>query len=303
MENQKTILIVGGSGFVGTHLILKLKESHKIFATYYHQQTRVPGVTFLALNVDDKKEVKRILYQIRPDVIIYVAGAPQENLSEANHVHSEKMHLTGLGAVLSSFDIMQPRFIFISNALVFDGSRGNYHENDTVLPRSGFGKIKLSAENTIKGKCLNYLILRSSLIFGRGNGGSLSLVDQLRMQLDQNKRFEVDHSEFHSFVWINCVCDVIDSLIHTAVRNRVFHYGGLTKITLFEFSIAFAKRFKYNSELIIPKAINNQSLHYSEEPFCDYSLNSTQTAEVLKVKTLLLEEGFDLFEKSLVSRC
>ena len=73
MAGTKAILIIGGSGFVGTHLALKLREGYKVFATYHTKRFAIPGVTFYGIK-DPAKFDRRT-----PTVAIRVEGhSPRE---------------------------------------------------------------------------------------------------------------------------------------------------------------------------------------------------------------------------------
>lgn len=300
MGITKAVLIVGGSGFVGTHIALKLRSTYKVFATYHRHPLSIKGVSWIPFNVENRHWVKRVVMMAQPDIVIYAAGNSDIEAAEFNARLAERTHSGGPATIATTTEIIQPRFIYISNPYVFDGSRGNYHENDTVLPQTVLGRMKLGGENVIRSKCLNYIILRCSPLIGRGNGSSISFMDQLRMSLDRDQRFAASHQELHSFAPIEGLTDLLPRLISSGVRNRILHYGGLTKVSAFEFAKAFAKKFKYNPELIIPKTFSSRK-GVLEGSMFDFSLNSTQLTETLKIKPFLLEESLDLIEKQLIS--
>lgn len=303
MANTKSILIIGGSGFIGTQLALKLREGYKVFATYHKSPYAIRGVTFFPFNLENKNWVKRILYTSQPDVLIYVAGNNTMTWSEKNPRQAEGIHTGGPAIIGNSADLIQPRFIFLSNSYVFDGTKGNYHETDTVLPTTILGRMKLGGENVVRSKYLNYIILRSSALFGRSNGKTLSFFDQLRMSLDRNQRFEASKGELHSFAPVQGLCELVLRLVDSGVRNRILHYGGLTKVSFFQFANEFARQFKYDTRLIVPKKTTQKESEKAEEEYVfDFSLNCTQATEILKIKPLLLEEGFDLIKKQLITR-
>lgn len=294
-------MIIGGSGFVGTHLALRLRSKYKVFATYFHNQVEIPGVTYLPMNIENRTWVKRVVYCAVPDVVIYCAGGNSLQWAQRNTRAAERLHTVGPATISSATDVLQPKFILISSCFLFDGHRGNYHETDTVLPDTALGKAKLGGENQIKGKSLNYLIVRSAPLFGRGNGFNLSFFDTLRMALSQGKRMELSTEEVHSFAPVYGFVDLMEQLVDTGIRNKVIHYGGLTKVSYFEFGRAFAKRFGFDPNLILPATTQSKKAQITgEAEIRDYSMNSTFMVENLKTKPLLLEEGFDLIEKNLI---
>ncbi len=299
----KSVLIIGGSGFVGTQLALRLRETYKVYATYHHNPVSIPGVTFLPFNIENRTWVKRIVYMSVPDVVIYCAGSNDLRWAEKNQRGAERLHTVGPATVASATDVLQPKFILLSNSFLFDGHRGNYHEGDTVLPESSLGKAKLGGENQIRGKSLNYLIVRSAPLFGRGNGYNLSYFDKLRTSLARKKQVEAATDEIHNFAPISGFLDMMERLIETGIKNKVIHYGGLTKVSNYEFAQTFAQRFGFDPGLVLPMANNAKKLALTgESSIQDYSLNSSFMVENLKLKPLLLEEGFDLIEKQLVVR-
>ncbi len=299
MSSTKAVLIIGGSGFVGTHLALKLRESYKVFATYHSRQISIPGVTFLPMNVTNQNWVKRIVYTAQPDVIVYAAGSNSFELAEAEPREAERIHTGGPATASNASEIFQSKFIYLSNGYLFDGHRGNYHETDTVLPYIAIGKAKLGGENYIRGRSLNYIIVRSSPVFGRGNGRRLSNLDYLRIKLSKNERIELYGAELHAHIHVSALVGLIARLVDSGPRNKTLHYGGLTKMTDIDFARAFAKRFGFNSDLIHPGR-NAPKKWSGESSIPDFSLNSTQVSESLNVKPLLLEESFDLLEKELI---
>jgi dTDP-4-dehydrorhamnose reductase len=294
VATTKAVLIVGGSGFIGTHLALRLREGYKVFSTYHSHPLAMPGVTFLPMAVSNRNWIKRLVYASQPDVIIYAAGKDDIARTEVDTREAEAIHSSGPGMIWTQAEIFQPKFIYLSNCYTFDGSKGNYRESDIVLPSTTLGKAKVAGENFIRGKSLNYNIVRASPLFGRGNGRVLSFFDQLRMKLDRGMRVELAADELHSFAPVSGFVDLISTLVDGGPRNKIIHYGGLNKLTFQEFGHLFAKRFGYDASLVSGAAPN-------AEPF-DYSLNSSYCVQELKVQPLLLEESFDLIEKQLVPR-
>jgi dTDP-4-dehydrorhamnose reductase len=298
----KSVLIAGGSGFLGAQLALKLREQYKVFALYWSHPLKTKGVTYLPCNLDNRDWVKRIVTMVQPDIVIYVAGNHNREWTELNTRDAERLHATGAATVMSTTEIMQPRFIYVSSSYVYDGLRGNYHEVDIALPGNALGKISLAAENGVRGKSLNYILLRSSPVIGRSHGVNLSFLDRIRMALDRKTKLQLNAKETHSFVHIDTLCDLVGRLINSPIKNKVIHCGGLTKVTSLEFGRMFAKKFGYDPELLIPRQGGAQiKAGLSDRSHYDFSLNSSQAIDLLKLKPLLLEESFDLIQKKLIS--
>ncbi|MCC7442656.1 MAG: sugar nucleotide-binding protein [Bdellovibrionales bacterium] len=293
MRKTKAILIVGGSGYLGSRLAAHLRDGYKVFATYTSHPTRLRGVTYLPFTVFDRDWIKRVMFSIQPEVIFYLAGSDNAAWAERHAREADRIHVSGAVSVLTAAEILQPKFIYLSNSLVFDGKRGNYHETDVVLPSSALGKAKLGGENFIKGRSINYIILRTSPSYGQGTGRRHSFLDRIRIGLERGERLELQDDEAHSFCPTDSLCEVMAKLVEGGPRNSIIHYGGLTKVSHYEFARRFAARFGLNGAKLAPAASAHAEQH-------DYSLNSSQAFKTLKVQPLLLEEGFDLLEQKLV---
>ncbi len=299
MKSTKAILIVGGSGYIGTHLALRLRDKYKVFLSFNKTPTFIEGTTPIPLDVFERDPLKRTMYAIRPEVIVYVAGSNVADDTKDNDRNADRIHAAGAVNILTAADILQPKMIFVSNSYVFDGRKGNYQEKDIVLPGNALGKAKLSAENFIKGRSLNYIIIRSAPVFGRGTYDHPSWLDQVRLSLYRKQRTEVLSSEIHSFAPIFGLIDTIDKAIESSARNKILHYGGLTKLSAYEFCKEFAQRFGYDPSLVLEKKLYTGTM---EIPPQDFSLNCTEAVKTLKVDPFVLEKGFDLFEQELVTK-
>ncbi len=297
--STKAILILGGSGFIGSHLAATLNKKYKVFATYHSHPYSVPGTTYLPFSIDNKLWIKRILHITQPDTIIYLVGSNKREWVETKSRLAEHLHSVGPGNLVNPSEPTQPRFIYISTPYVFDGAKGNYKEQDILMPSTILGRIKIAGENTVRSKFLNYVIVRSSPLFGRGSGIGTTFFDRLRMSLSAGRNFEANPNEIHSYGSVEGLSEMIHRIIDLGVRNKILNYGGITKVSQFELARRFATRFNFDPSLITmkrPEGINP----YEKSPILDYSLNSTPAVELLKIKPLLLEESFDLIDKNLI---
>ncbi|HAR41482.1 MAG TPA: hypothetical protein DCS07_02435 [Bdellovibrionales bacterium] len=302
MAHTRSVLIIGGSGFIGTHLALKLRAGYKVFATYNRHRIFLPGVTTLPASLFNRDWAKRITYLARPDFVIYAAGTNNVEWCEAHARDAEQLHTSGAATISNLSEIFQPNFIYLSNSYVFDGSKGNYHEGDIVLPSTSLGKAKLGGENFIRSKALSFSIIRSAPVLGRGNGVTPNFLDRLRIRLTRGEKCELANDELHNFAPVEGLVEIIQKVMETNARKKTFHYGGLTKITPYEFGLAFAKRFKLDPGLVIPVRSSYHGSSTGERIRQDYSLNSSAAVESLKFKPLFLEESLDLIDKNLIPR-
>jgi dTDP-4-dehydrorhamnose reductase len=294
----KTVMIVGGSGFVGYHLAKRLREDYKVFASYHRNPIHIPGVTYVPLEVGERNQIKRFVYIARPDVLIYVAGSNQMEWAEKNPQRSDRVHQMGVAAIANATDILQPRFIYLSNSFVYDGFRGNYHEADTVLPGTAIGRSKAGGENIVRARCLNYLIVRSAPVLGRGTGHSLSMSDKWRLLLDRGKPIEIPFQQLHTFSHVYHLTDFVASLLESNFKNRTIHFGGHTKLGMLQLAQLFARQFGHPSNLVrLKRNFNKKGVEIKDAFTFDFSLNVSLAVEQFKLKPLGAEDLITLLNE------
>ncbi len=297
-STSKNILIVGGSGYLGTELSKRLREKYRVYATFRSHPFRMDGVIPLRANLGDTDQLRKVVNFSKPDIIVFAAGKGDlpSQLSNDDQRILEAMQTGGTATMLNVSQIFQPRFIFLSTSSVFDGGRGNYKESDTIIASDDVGKAKAAAENIVRGKSVSWNIVRMSELIGRGNGNRTTLLDRVRWNLPAGRRVELDDSRLHSFAVIPAFLDFMEKLIEVGPRNRILHFGGGTKVTEFELGLEIAKKFNLDPGLITAKSNAGPRRSATQ----DLSLNCSATYEALKIKPLLLEESLDLIQKDLI---
>jgi dTDP-4-dehydrorhamnose reductase len=271
-----------------------------VVTTYFRHPQRIEGVLSYPLSVSNVDWVKRLLGTVKPDTIIYAAGKHQLHWTEApdNSKALDMCQVGGPTQLLSDSQGVGSRFVFLSSCLVFDGEDGNYRELDTLIPATALGRAKLAAENAIKSRALNYLILRSAQVIGRGPSQSPTMIDQWLMRWSHGKPVELDDFTVHSFIDSKSYADWVSRCLAappTVLKNRILHYGGLSKVTEYDLACRLAKRLKISAGLVQRKTPGPGAEKL------DYSLNFTSSVKSLEIQPLLLEQSLDLVEKDLLT--
>ena len=146
------ILITGGSGLLGSHLIKILKQK-KID---YYAPTRTE------LNIEN---LNHCLYNInslhKPDIVIHCAAIAKYRDVEDNPLTAVKTNVVGTCNILHACMVDNIRMIYISSDHVFDGQDGPYNINDKIQPVTRYAKTKAAGELVVQ-IYENSLIVRTS---------------------------------------------------------------------------------------------------------------------------------------------
>lgn len=294
MSKARSVLIFGGSGFVGTNLCLRFRQNYKVFATFGRNMVKIPGVTFFPANLEGPDWVTKVMFTAEPEIVIFAAGQYGSHPALFDVSESEKMHTLGLVTIVRMANVLGAKVIFLSPAYMFDGGKGNYGENDLTLPVTHFGRVKIAAENLIRAKAANFIILRSSPLYGRGPVHRPSFIDRLRVNLMKGETLQIPNFEIHSWAPMPGFVDVVETLVSGGPKNEALHYSGLTKMTTYDFAVTFARRHNLNSSLILSAGLPPSLKKRTK--LADFSLNCSATVKALKFKPLELEDGFRAIE-------
>jgi len=290
MSNLLKVLIVGGNGFVGSSLSRLLIRHFQVFSTFHRSYTPIKNVIHIPLPpLTEKDACERLIQAVEPDVVVYCLGTNSEAEAELDPRAAQSIHSGGLTHLMHAVDMIKAKFVYISSDYVFSGHEGNFGESDSTIPSSQLGKAKLGAENIIKTRSLNHLIIRCAPLLGRGTIDHESWLDHLREMVIKQRKVEMSSRVFQNPVHVSFLAEVLKKALERDLRNKFLHVGGLTKITPYELSHLYLKKIGLPTELVEPAETIGRNTSK-----IDYSLNFTETLKSIETEPLLLEQSLDL---------
>lgn len=227
---MKKYLIIGGAGFIGSHLLEALLEScHKVaviddFSTGVIKKID-KRVKIYKTNIDDFNIVKKIFKKEKPDFVYHLAGAINLRRRMIDPLFSTALNILGRTKVIldacKSNKVKKIIFISSGGAIYENAGEVPTKEDYPAHPTSLYGLANLITEKYIeiysKEYSVNYVILRFSNVYGPRQWES-GIIPSLIINLLNNKRPIIygDGKQTRDFIYIK---DVIDALITAAEKN------------------------------------------------------------------------------------
>jgi nucleoside-diphosphate-sugar epimerase len=177
------ILVIGGSGFIGTRLVENLiKDGHNIKIFDKVKSQKYPELTIIG-NVKNKEKLIKESKDI--DIIYNLAAEHADNVSPLS-LYDE----VNVGGASNIVDAAKEnginKIIFTSSVAIYGLDRGTPNESLEPQPFNEYGSSKLKAEKVFKNWYEEYpqnrtlIMLRPSAIFGEGNRGNIyNLIKQV----------------------------------------------------------------------------------------------------------------------------
>jgi dTDP-4-dehydrorhamnose reductase len=137
------------------------------------------------LDITDTAQVERAIRETGPDVVINAAAYTDVDGCEDNVEHAYQVNGEALEHISRACRNMNARLIHFSTDYVFDGTRQEYLESDDTNPINVYGRSKLLGEQNIMEHMDDYLIIRTSWLFGRHGRNFVDTMLNLSQGMDE----------------------------------------------------------------------------------------------------------------------
>ncbi|WP_298402799.1 NAD-dependent epimerase/dehydratase family protein [Janthinobacterium sp.] len=231
-------LIIGGSGFIGSHIVDKfLKENWEV--TIFDKQREMfrqdnENIIFESGNINDKNLIENIVAR-NFDAIIYSLSTTTPKTSNENpefDIASNLIPLVNLLEICTRHKTGKIVYLSSGGAIYGESNTDKHTENDSVFPICSYAITKLSAEKYLhmyeKLHGLSYTALRISNPYGpRQNPmAKQGVISVFLHKILNEQKIEIwgDGSVIRDYIY---VADVANACFHAAnsTKNGVFNIG------------------------------------------------------------------------------
>src|SRR5260221_5027738 len=152
---QKTVIVTGGAGYIGSHICKALYRSNILPVTVDDlssgNEWAVKWGPLHVLNICDGVELRRIFNQYKVDAVLHFAAHSQVGESVSNPL---KYHRNNVGGTVSLAEAMishgVQRLVFSSTCAIYGvPDQTPITEEGRRPPVNPYGQSKLSAENAL----------------------------------------------------------------------------------------------------------------------------------------------------------
>lgn len=146
------IFITGGKGILGSKLVVSLLSNHDVHAPDKKD-----------CDVTNLEEVKNVIHQYQPDIVIHAAAYVDTFGCEKDIYSAINTNIIGTINLVKSVLELSCKFVYISSEYVFGGDKGYYTIEDRLDPKNIYGKTKASSEYIVS-ILDNHQIIRAPFI-------------------------------------------------------------------------------------------------------------------------------------------
>ena len=251
------ISIIGASSFIGYRLYRCLSnfDNFKVKGTYYLNKK---NSNFDKVNIANKNNIKNYLIKEKPDFILWIAGSKNVKECEKNSNFAYAINTKPIEYLIDiincNYKIIKPKIIFFSTDYVFKGDSGEYKDNDRPNPMTNYGKTNLLAEKLLEKSTIDYKIIRTAAVMGKGG----AFFDWLLKVINEEKEIEVYSNTYFSPTPIEFLNENIKNIIvnYEKIGSKIIHIVGEKRLDRYEFAIKLAKLIKKDNVKLYPQEAN-----------------------------------------------
>lgn len=208
---EKKILLIGGTGQLGSEILASWKGVHQIYAP-----------DRAALDLANMAGVPKVIDDYKPDVVINTAAFHNVPLCETEHESAFRINCAAVYELARCCRENESLFVTFSTDYVFDGRKGSaYYEDDCPAPLQVYGISRLAGEHAaLSAWPEKTVIVRTCGLYGasgaKSKGGNF--VDK---RIDDSKSHESLEMSCEQIVSPTYVRDLSDALLPLVNRAEV----------------------------------------------------------------------------------
>lgn len=239
-----TILVTGASGYLGWNIVSSWDRNQRVIGTFNTHQFQFPHAEAMHLDFTSKAECDQVLTSVEPDTIIHAGAMTKTTECEQKPASARTVNIRGTQNLLAAAAKLDraPLFVYISTDLVFDGTRGNYAEEDSPAPLMEYGRTKSAAECLVKQYGGRWAIVRAALMYGEPTAPRPCFLDWMLDDIRHN-RGALFTDEYRNPIYVGDVVAAIARILEAGFCG-ILHCGGPERLSRHAFGLVAAEAFR-----------------------------------------------------------
>lgn len=224
------VCLVGGSGFIGSHLISLIKSKYQL------QNIDKQKSSLIETSIADVRNIDVLRNTLEPnDVVVLLAAEHRDDVSPVDLYYD--VNVQGTKNILQVMEEKNiNKIIFTSSVAVYGLNKVNPDENHPIEPFNHYGKSKWQAEVVLKewynkdSENRTLIIIRPTVVFGEKNRGN---VYNLLSQIKSGKFLMIGNGENKkSMTYVGNIVQFMKYVIDKNVSGyHIFNYADKPDLT------------------------------------------------------------------------
>jgi len=246
---KSKLLIIGGSGLVGSTLLQYASPNYNIHFTYNTNKITFDNINSTQINLlGNQKLITDLIKEVQPNIVVNTAAHSSVDLCETDHSIADKLHVDITQDITQACKDIDSKLVYISTDAVFQGElHKKYTELDQPNPINYYGKTKLQAEQITLNASSKNVVLRTAVIYGWHKKSRFT--NWIIQTLKENHVVDPFIDQYNTPTLVD---DLAKSLLGIFEKNisGMFHATGKSCLNRYEFALILASTFGLDKKLI-----------------------------------------------------
>ena len=230
------VIITGGSGLLGQYLNLAASGKYDILTNYNSNPGNCLRFNSAKTDLRDEDRFNKLFADYKPNIVIHSAAItnpiPKPDQNPKLYYDVNVKAAKNLAELCEKYN---SKLFYISTDLVYAGYLGSMLKEDAkLIPASLYAETKLMGEVKIQETLENYIILRTSLLYGFGLNHSRCHFHNMFEDLKNNKPVKLFIDQFRTPISLKEAARIIIELLQTEIKTEIINLGGMERVSRYE---------------------------------------------------------------------
>ncbi len=229
---KKVILITGSEGFIGKHLVKKLKDKKiKLFASYYKKKKpkSIKYVKYIKCDFRYENQIKDLIKKVSPNVIFHLAAKSHPTYSFKEPLQTMETNVMGTFKLFETCKNLKinPKIVVACSSAQFGAKKKKdlpIHEESNSFPEHiyGFSKLIQSLLSEQYFKMFNLSICKAIIFNTSGPGKNFDVFQDICNQYlkqTNKKKIIIETGNLDNLRDFSHVDDVVNALIQISKKG------------------------------------------------------------------------------------
>jgi len=286
------VLITGSNGLLGQKLVKNFSSDHQIIGIDLQTEAFIsaPNFTYHNLSILEVVNLEELFSTFGPEVVINAGAYTDVDGCEDNKEKAWSVNVDGVKTLTSLCKKNKVKLIHLSTDYIFDGKNGPYSEEDTPHPVGYYGLTKLESEKVILDGNIDFLIVRTNVLYGKGERLRPNFALWLIHRLADKEKVRIVMDQYNNPTLADNLAGAIKEATEKNIAG-ILNISGSEYLSRYDFALKVAKKFNLDQGLISP-AKTSELRQKAPRPFKG-GLKIDKAKKLLETELLDIEKGLE----------